>query len=150
MHQLTVSLLVATGYLDALKASADLAVRSDASALRAKLVAQHLNTLLALEKELDSGAEPYQAGVREALFATNSPAFSQLVAKGGLARRLATIQDDDELSREAFLAVLSRQPTAEELESLGGFLRARSGRRLAACEQIVWSLVTSSEFRFNH
>jgi hypothetical protein len=149
LHQLALSLLVATGAYDGLHA-ADPTVRADSASLRRKFEAQHQAVLSALMKNLDTGTEPFQPGIREALYQTNSPGFAELINKGGLARRLANIDNDAQLTREAFLHVLTRFPTAEEVEQVGRYLRARPGRRPAACEQIVWALVTSSEFRFNH
>src|SRR5262249_3164674 len=45
MHQLAMSLLVAAGYHDALRANADAKTRNDPGALRAKLESQHAATL---------------------------------------------------------------------------------------------------------
>ena len=58
--------------------------------------------------------------------------------------------DDAAAVREAFLCVLSRQPTSEEAARLVQYLQARRDRRPAACRQVVWALVSSPEFRFNH
>jgi len=149
MHQLGMSLLVATGYQDELKAKADAATRADAGLLRAKMESQYAGTLQTLVKNLDTG-ETFQPGVREALFEANGPAFAEFVAKGGLAKRLAGIKDDGALIQQAFVSVLSRSPSPEEAARLQDYLKMRGNRRAAACEQIVWALVTSSEFRFIH
>jgi hypothetical protein len=149
-HQLAVSVLVATGYFEEFAARADARTRSDAGLLRGKWEAQSLGTLAVLVKNLDAGTDPFQPGVREALFQANSREFSALIAKGPLVKRLAGQRDDAALVNAAFLAVLSRTPTKEEMDQLQVYLRKRTDRRAAACEQIVWALVTSSEFRFNH
>ena len=150
MHQLGMSLLVAAGYHDELKTKTDAATRADAGLLRAKMESQYAAALQTMVKNLDSGSETFQPGVREALFETNSPAFADFVANGGLAKWLAGIKDDGALVQDAFAYVLSRSPSAEEATRLGEYLKARKDRRAAASEQIVWALVTSSEFRFNH
>lgn len=149
IHQLALSLVTASGYRDALQAGADPAIRSDPGALRAKLEAHTAGMLATLTGNLDSG-EPFQPGIREALFQANSPTFADFLAKGGLAARLANLTDDDERVREAFWSVLSRPPVQEESDRLKTYLHDRPTRRLAACEQLVWALVTCAEFRFNH
>src|SRR5439155_25297694 len=83
-QQLAPALLVATGYYDALKAGTAPASRGNAGALRAKLETQHAVLLADLAKQL-GGGEPYQPGIREALFETNGESFANLLAKGGLA-----------------------------------------------------------------
>jgi hypothetical protein len=149
-HQLAMSLLVATGYYEAFRAGADAKTRADAGLLRARWEAHARGMLAGLVKDLDAGSEPFQPGVREALFQANNAGFAGLVAKGSLVQRLAGIKDDAALVKEVFWCVLARAPTKEEMDRLGSYLRARSGRRAAACEQMVWALVTSAEFRFNH
>jgi hypothetical protein len=150
LHQLAVSLMVAAGYYDAFKSRADVKTRSDPGALRAAWQAQSLGTLSSLVKNLDSGAEPFQPGIREALFQANSAEFAGFVSRGGLAARLGGIKDDAALVREAYLCVFSRSPDKEEIEHLQKYLQTRTGRRAAACEQMIWALLTASEFRFNH
>jgi hypothetical protein len=99
---------------------------------------------------LGGTGQPYQPGVREALFQANSPAFEDVLTRGGLAARLAAMTNDAAAVREAFLCVLSRPPTAEEAARLVQYLQARRDRRPPACRQVVWALVSSPEFRFNH
>ena len=47
-------------------------------------------------------------------------------------------------------AVLSRPAQADEIQALSSYMQRRSDRDAAACQQIVWALLTSAEFRFNH
>jgi hypothetical protein len=150
LHQLATSLVVAAGALDTLRAGADAAIRNDPGALRTQFEIQYAGQLAGLVKNLDNGSSPYQAGVSEALFQANSREFADLVQKGGLSTRLATLTDDDALMGEVFHSVLARPPTAAENERLRKYLPERAGRRGAACEQLVWALLSSAEFRFNH
>ena len=46
--------------------------------------------------------------------------------------------------------VLSRPPDDEEVRTLDAYLAERTDRPDEACRQLVWALLTSSEFRFNH
>jgi hypothetical protein len=104
----------------------------------------------ALTPDLDPRTRDFQSSTREALFVSNAEAVRKLVgADGNLAARLATIRDDRELLRTAFRTILSRPPTGDEVAELSGWLKRQSGRR-AACEDLVWALAASAEFRFNH
>jgi hypothetical protein len=142
------SLVVAAGYYDALRATVDAKTCSDLSALRTRLETQQAERLRFLVKNLGGdGSTP--AGVAEAMFQANNREFADFLAKGGLAARLAALSDGA-LAGELFLRVLSRPATSEEADRVRQYLRIRSKRRAAACEQAVWALVTSSEFRFNH
>ena len=53
------------------------------------------------------------------------------------------------MTEEAYVCVLSRKPTDEELKVAGERLANRKDRRAFAIE-LVWSLVASAEFRLNH
>jgi hypothetical protein len=149
-EQLAISLLVATGCYETLKSGADASAQSKSGAVRGKLETQYAATLANLVRELDSGTDPYQPGVRETLFETNSPTFADLISKGGLVARLMSMKDDDALVQDAFLSVLGRAPAREERIRLQSYLGNRAERRRAGCEQLVWALATCSEFRFNH
>ena len=50
----------------------------------------------------------------------------------------------------AVRTVLCRPPSDEEVKLLGDYLGRREDRRVEACRQIVWALLTSAEFRFNY
>ena len=70
--------------------------------------------------------------------------------KGGRLDRL--IQEDashGEVIQELYLAALSRFPSSLELAELESALRNSSDKR-RAWEDLMWSLITSREFAFNH
>jgi hypothetical protein len=46
--------------------------------------------------------------------------------------------------------VLSRTPTEQETADVTAYLAGRTEDRAAAARELVWSLITSAEFRFNH
>ena len=50
----------------------------------------------------------------------------------------------------AFLAVLSRQPSGEEVAEVEAHLKAPDVPRAELCREVVWALLTGAEFRFNH
>jgi hypothetical protein len=71
--------------------------------------------------------------------------------EGRLARMVSEIADDGRLVEEAYLLCLSRPPRPAEKAALAAQLAAAgpSGRREVA-EDLMWSLLTSREFLFQH
>ena len=65
--------------------------------------------------------------------------------RGILASLLGSIKNDDELVIELYLRGLSRQPSDEELDVCRKYIR-EIGNRGEAFEDILWSLVNSTEF----
>ena len=93
--------------------------------------------------------EDQQGNLLQALFLMNSPAIHNLIAGKG-ATRLATIlskhsRNEDAL-RELYLLVHAREPSAKELEICGEYLKD-VGNRQDAFEDILWSLINSTEFQ---
>jgi hypothetical protein len=105
-----------------------------------------------LRRFFDVAEEGFQSSAAEALFVSNAESFQRLVRADGenLAARLAELDDTQATLRAAFRTILSRPPDSEEQERLGAWFDERREERRAACEQLVWALVSSAEFRFNH
>ncbi len=49
-----------------------------------------------------------------------------------------------------YARVFGRKPNDDELFAVGGYLRSRKDRPKKATAQVLWAMVTSAEFRFNH
>jgi hypothetical protein len=134
-QQLTVSLLVATGdvHLDA----AQNLDREAAKFTRMKL--------------LDPRSDRYQTSTGEALFLSNHPDIQRLVepAKTNLTGRLTAMTSTTEMVDTAVWTLLSRAPEPEERDYLVKWLESKPDRA-KGCRQLVWALMTSAEFRFNH
>ena len=96
-------------------------------------------------------AEEFQATVNQALFFENGSAVQSLIGPSGgnLADRLVKIEAPQELAEELYLSTLTRFPTDEERHDVAEHLKDRSDRAVALGE-IVWALLSSNEFRFNH
>ncbi len=92
----------------------------------------------------------FQISANEALLLSNSERIEKNYLSGGLVKQLAKIEDARELVTRAVWSVLSRAPSEEEIELLEGYVSTREDRREQACGQLVWALLASSEFRFNH
>ena len=78
----------------------------------------------------------------------HSPALAEILqpAAGSTAARLAALPDPAARVREAFLAVHSRAPDAEEAEQAAAFLKARPDQPAEAVRDLLWALLTSAEF----
>ena len=74
----------------------------------------------------------------------------RLQAEGStLQRLLATNFNDERLVEELYLTVLSRLPIARE-RTLGHDTLSDSADRKEGAEDLMWALLTSQEFLFNH
>lgn len=97
--------------------------------------------------ECERTTEP---SVSQVLHMLNSPAIqSKLSDVAGHIAKLATIQDNEELTRQLFLSIYSRRPQPAELQTVRTFLAQAKDRRKAT-EDIAWSLMNTIEFAFNH
>ena len=111
------------------------------------------NSARGMAREFAEPNDDFQVSVTEALLFSNSERMQrELLSDGGdrLVGRLKQIKDAKELVDTAVRSVMSRPATAEEQKLLGEYLRQRAGRQVEACRQVVWALLTSPEFRFNH
>jgi hypothetical protein len=156
-RQYALSLLVATGRAefgepDALQSRAErLAGAAGVDRVKQYLAAE--DKAAPLLAQLDPG-EDGQSSAGEALYLSNNAAMQTLVAAepGTLATRLAEMSDNTKITEAAIRHVFCRPPAEGELERLSEWLVGRShdSSQTAACEQLVWTLVTSAEFRFQH
>jgi hypothetical protein len=92
--------------------------------------------------------EDITGNVPQALFLMNSPLFRNGVAAQGntrLARILSECDDNRDALSEVYLLTLSREPLAREVEVATDYLR-EVGSREEAFEDLMWSLLNSSEF----
>ncbi|MBI1901533.1 MAG: DUF1549 domain-containing protein [Planctomycetia bacterium] len=106
-----------------------------------------------LAGKLDPPADDFQSSVSEALFMSNNAEVQKLTESSGqnLVARLAGRAPGEPaaLVEAAFWTVLGRAPEPDESEQLLRWLAERPDRT-RACRDLVWSLFTSAEFRFNH
>lgn len=87
----------------------------------------------------------------QALELVNSAEIQRkLTEKTGYAERLAASQKSHvELANEIFLRVQARRPRPDELKAAVDFLAAEPDRAEACCS-LLWSLLATNEFLFNH
>jgi len=142
-QQFATSLLLVTG-------EGRLDKTTDAAARRS--LRQELdNRARSLTKYLDPPSADFQSSVGEALYMSNHPAVQELTKPAGnnLAARLMAIQNAREMAAAAVRAVHGREAVSDETEYLTRWLSAQPNRERAV-RDLVWSLCTSAEFRFNH
>lgn len=111
------------------------------------------NQAYGFSQQIEIPGESFQIGVAEALLFSNAPHVeNEYLRDAGdrLVGILKGISDRPQMIRTAFLAVLSREAQPEEIEALAKYLAAREDRPVAAIQQMVWALITDSEFRFNY
>ncbi len=88
----------------------------------------------------------------QALFAANAGVLNSWInpAEGNLTERIVGTEDSRLAAEELYLTVLNRHPSEEEISEVAGLLEQRTEDRPAAAKELVWGLMTSIEFRFNH
>ncbi len=169
-EQMAYSILVATGSIESFRSAAEAQIENEppaalkeaavdvAPAKRAFLV--ELQTLVQTSGFVatfaglygDPLSSDFQASVNQALYLGNSPEVAGWLKPGGtnLAGRLAAISGDSLLANEAFLAVFSRMPDATEKADIVAALAGRTDDRAVATAEVIWAMLSSNEFRFNH
>jgi hypothetical protein len=106
-----------------------------------------------LAASLGSSGGDGQIGVAEALLFSNGKRVDEeLLAdrEGQLVGRLLKLSAPAEQVELAVGNVFSRAAEEHEKRLLCDYLEHRTDRPQAACQQLVWALLTSPEFRFNH
>ena len=86
--------------------------------------------------------------VPQALFMMNSPVVNSLIRGQGetsLGRILRENKNNNDAISEVYLRVLARAPSRKELKVCTAYI-ARVGNRREAFEDLMWSLLNSSEF----
>ncbi len=146
-EQLAWSLMQATGLADAERQA--LGDKVTDAALIARL-GGNVTPIVRAFAGPSGSPEMFDARLEQALFLSNGPLLRSWLAPrpGNLTDRLARLQGDA-LTDELYLSVFTRLPSAEERKDVADYLASRPDRPMALRE-IVWALLASAEFRFNH
>jgi hypothetical protein len=88
------------------------------------------------------------ANVQQAQFLEYSPDLAAILRPepGSTVARLAQVPDPSVRAREAFAAVLGREPDREEARGMQTFLEAQAKRPVDGIRDGLWALMTSAEF----
>lgn len=97
------------------------------------------------------GSETAQSTVHQALFIANGSLVRGMVAIGTLLPgKLAAMTNSHDVADDLYLGILARPSSREEELEVAEYLANRSSDRLVAIHELVWALLASGEFRFNH
>jgi hypothetical protein len=80
------------------------------------------------------------------------PTYTSKISQPGgrLDRLLKKNASDDEIVEDFYLAALTRFPSPSEKTQLLDSLQAHSSRRQEALTALVWGIISSREFAYNH
>lgn len=97
----------------------------------------------------------FEATADQILYLSNDQRIQVILPArpGNLADRLLKIPADqsDQLAEELYLSVLTRHPAQDETEEVAALLAGKKGQdRAVIVTDLIWALLMSSEFRFNH
>ncbi len=99
--------------------------------------------------ECERNTEPSTGQVLNLL---NSPELQKKLAheSGTIAKLMAAQTDDAKLVEELYLRLFGRFPTAKEGENATAYLGRKTSERRKAAEDLMWAMLNSLEFQFNH
>jgi hypothetical protein len=125
---------------------------ADAKAAAAKLPNAAEEYILRYFGEPTNGLGEFQGGLSEHLFLNNAEQVRMFARRkpGNLADKLlAPAESADSKVERLYLSVLQRRPREKERAAFAAHL-GRGAKPEAAVEDVIWVLLNSSEFRFNH
>ncbi len=99
------------------------------------------------------GSTEDQIGVSESLFFSNNAMIQDRILNvngDSLIGNLIKKKNINDMVQLAFQTVFCREPTKEELKACSQYLDKRKNQLDQALRQVIWAMVTSSEFRFNY
>jgi Protein of unknown function (DUF1549)/Protein of unknown function (DUF1553) len=148
-EQLAYSVLQATGFTDAERQA--LGPNLTDAALHARLAPQAGPFVNVFGSQPGEVEDKFAASLDQTLFLKHGGTIRNLIAQrpGNLLDRALQLNDPNAVADELFVSTLTRQPLPDERKDVVDALKAVPGRR-AALAEIVWALVASAEFRFNH
>ena len=154
-RQYAFSVLVATGKADLAEGTLiEKRAEQLAGTAGSKRIAQYL-TIEQQAAELLANLDPLASGqtsAAEALFLSNNPNVQKLFAadEKSLAAKLSELKQPAEIAVAAIRSVYCRPSLPDEKDRLTKWIGEQQTPLPQICEQLVWVLVTSAEFRFQH
>ena len=99
-----------------------------------------------------ASSQDFEATLDQTLFLRNGGVVRTWLAANGdnLTGRLLKLKDAPAVAEELYLTAFARRPTTDEQKLVADFLARHEGDRAAALPELVWALLSSAEFRFNH
>ncbi len=148
-EQFAYAAMQATGHTDAERAA--LGAKWTEAQLDARLAPRLGPFRAMLGRGGDATADTFSSTLDQTLFLKYGSAVRGLLTPraGNLTDRLNKITNPDAVADELFAAVFSRRPTADERKDVADALKNTTDRG-KTINEMVWALVASAEFRFNH
>lgn len=103
--------------------------------------------------QLELPGENFQVGVSEALLFNNGQHVQNTYLNESGDRIISALKgmpDKPQMIQTTIWSVFSRPADSTEIEEITKYLAARDDRQVAALQQVVWSMITGGEFRFNY
>jgi hypothetical protein len=129
-----------------------LAAKKDGDFAKAKAqLRKEFNFLFDVDEE--SHPAGFEGTIPQALMLMNGRPVVRVTntaRHGALLKILSMPEDDDHKLETLFLRTLSRRPTPAENAQLVAFVAETGGQKLERFEDLMWALLNSSEFVFNH
>jgi Protein of unknown function (DUF1549)/Protein of unknown function (DUF1553) len=121
------------------------------AALNAKLAPQLPTFVRMFGSQPGVPEDNFLATLDQTLFFKHNAAIRTYinVRPGGLIDRANKLTDSNAIADELFLSVFSRSATTEEKGDIADVLKDAKDKN-AALSEIIWAMVASAEFRFNH
>lgn len=99
--------------------------------------------------------EGFETTADQSLYLSNNGAIQGILSprSGNTADRVLKIPADQPalIAEELYLSVLNRRPEATETKEVAALLAGKTGKeRSEMVSDLIWALMMSSEFRFNH
>ena len=143
---LALAVMQATGYTDSQRKA--LADKLNEATLYERLAPALANFTKVFAGPAGQAETEFQASLDQALFLEHGGQVQEWVASkpGTLLERVTPIANPAE---EMYLCVLSRPANAEEANEVAELCRSKEDRP-AALQDLLWALIASTEFRFNH
>ena len=172
-EQMYWSMLKVTGVYDRTRATQEAelekskplagAAVNDTAARRARAIEIEQKTYDKLKSDLRAfikvyGAAPGQpqndffATADQALFVSNGGSINGWLAPSGgnVSQRMVGQIDARKAAEDLYLTILSRPPTEDESADVARMLSVPAKDKPTVIQELVWGLLTSVEFRFNH
>ncbi|MCH9653587.1 MAG: DUF1549 and DUF1553 domain-containing protein [Planctomycetes bacterium] len=152
-EQFSWAVLQATGYADIHRKS--LKNKLTEESLRKRLLGYEKRFVTLFGGLPGKPVEGFETTADQILYLSNDGGIQGLVmpSSGNTADRVLKVPVDqpDKIAEELYLSVLNRHPDQTETEEVAKLLQGKAGvERSQMVSDLVWALVMSSEFRFNH
>ena len=88
----------------------------------------------------------------QALFAANGGSINRWIAPAGgnVSERMIRETDARKAALDLYMTILARPPLPDETAEVARMLTAEAKEKAAVVQEMVWGLLNSVEFRFNH